>query len=376
MSTTNAFVETDVVNDADLLRIPTPNDGPNDVYFPVARFAYVLDMANNENRLTVDQCQRIGLLFSEGGKSTARYMGGRLKKLREIAEGKGANFKRDVPEDIVRKFAQFSDGLKVEYNFVPLISFPRFMFEFDNFSIVFRESLTVCGAPSRSKVWLNAHFIRVAGKSMSEAPCTLQEYEQARMALEPIRVGIMEDFTNEFYPSVLTKDAKVVDVNLRDESSGPLVKKVASSEVVGFMSNLVQAQPIFAQLESMGVSGFIARHQQQSEGDAHDVERVHNFIDWARTRAPFPREREIPDWEPPRYKMVDLYREDTFDVSQALVVSKARPLDESGELWHTWYGALGPVGRLPDNGYKNSEETYHLSQVASGVLATEYGRFW
>ena len=130
--------------------------------WPAWRFGWVV--APPRKPVTVRQAQEVGAFFEEAEEESARLYEERLKSLDSFFTGRGGKllYGRDLagqPDLPSWLASQDKRTPSVRHFIVPVVRFRNFVVRLGQASWLFREGITVCGHPSRSKLWLGASLI-------------------------------------------------------------------------------------------------------------------------------------------------------------------------------------------------------------------------
>lgn len=335
--------------------------GPNYVW-PVWRYGRVLSPVGAES-LPVNDAQQIGSLFEPGKPAAVRYLGERTVELKETAVREGGVYRRDWPAHLKYGSEPFQElermwnpeEILLTYSFVPIVRLPRFVVEVGEGAWQVRESLTICGSPSKSKAWLTASLIAYRGEPADSVPLGRTNLAAARGAFEPFARAVLTSLV-EYYLKVLNEDTR----SLRLET--PLhvrhfVTK-AETEIVSLASG-VDLGEAFDALEREGLRKFRLQASQDLFPGAREVL---DFLEWTDSHAG-PSRGEGQQGRP---KILAIYAEEPACGSvRALVIPRI------GAENRTWYAALSER-RQPEK----PVTCFPLSEAAGRFLAKEYGRYF
>lgn len=333
--------------------------GPNYVW-PVWRYGRVLSPVGAES-LAVGDAQQIGRLFEPGGLAAVRYLGERTAELKLVAVRAGGIYRRDWPEHLKYGSEPFQElermwnpeEILITYSFVPIVRLPRFVVEIGEGAWQVRESLTICGSPSKSKAWLTASLIAYRGEPADSVPLNGNSLINARDAFEPFADAVLASLI-EYYLKVLNEDTSSLPLE------APLhVRKFdikAETEIVSLASG-VDLGEAFDVLEREGLHKFKLEASRDLFPGAREVL---DFLEW--TDGGVGRGK----WQPGRPKILAIYAEEPACGSvRALVMPRI------GEENRTWYAALAER-RQPEK----PVTCFPLSEAAGRFLAKEYGRYF
>ena len=332
-------------------------------FWPVWRFGRVLQPVGAES-LPVADAQLIGSLFDPGRPAATRYLVERTPQLRDAAVHAGGTYLRDWPAHLRYASEPFDDLEKtwhpeeilVTYSFVPIVRLPRFVVELGEGAWQVRESLTICGTPAKSKVWLTASLIAYRGEPADTIPLCGLDLSDARRAFEPFVQDSLASLT-AYYQTLLNVDTKslALDKPLHVRA----LEQVAETEIVSLASR-VDLGETFDFLEDKGWKEFRLAAERNLFPGAMEVL---DFLAWTDS---FEIQSSI-EARSSRPKILAIYAEEPACGSvRALVMPRI-----DAEKNRTRYSALAER-RQPER----PVTCFPLSESVGRFLASEYGRFF
>lgn len=336
--------------------------GPN-FFWPVFRYGRIL-VPEGGNSLRVSDAQEIGSLFEPGGPAARRYREVRTPELRKEVELFGGRYHREWPGFLNYGSAPFKDlkrhwnpdAIVITYSFVPIVRLPRFVVEIGDSAWQVRESLTVCGAPSRSKAWVTASLVTCNGRPADASPLSRSELDGARSHLHRL-AQVALDSLIRYYQQVLNEDAACLPLTKRPRISG--FEVVTETEIVSLASGVDLGQA-FDLLERDGFGRF---RREAPENPTPGNREVLDFLEWAESHGSI----DGGHWSEGSPKMLVIYADDPSCGSvRALMVPR---IDAEND--RTWYALLSEKLRP-----ERPVTCYPLSEAAGRFFATEYGRYF
>ena len=351
----------------ELLEGGDPNSDRKELYWPVWRFGQVLKPVSSTG-LTVPEAQEIGELFEETkghpGRAARRYRSEHMLQVQDAVARQGGHARFAGPEfDALNdalpaplRRSDLTSSIRVGYQFVPIVRFPRFFVELDGRNWLVREGITVCGNPAKSKTWLAFSLVSQRGQSLESNAISLRDLTAIRRQLAVLRDELNSLLTT-YYQSVLAEDVPQEPIEVSPILDLELTRSI---EIVGMLGNGVEHA-----LEAVDEIGLVAALEQQQ---ALGRSLFADFLSWCARFEPAsastrPRSPEDPMTNP-GYKMVDIYPEEAlFDPARFLVTPKSF---QSGAVDSSWYGMLAPRDASP---VRSS-----ITELATTYLAEEIGR--
>lgn len=346
------------------------------VRWPTFRFGQILEARDGSGErvvsLTQPQAEAVGSLFNRGAAASRRYSDDHLEALRELTRKWKGEWRDAVPSEL--KLPEPETDIRVQYHHVPIISFPHYYVVLGRAGWYFREAVTVCAEESHSKVWLHAILASVDGKSTKTHPVALDQITALRLEFGAFADAAMGLFV-DFYRTVLTVDAPTlpeVGVTIPDMRN---LHATSLTEISGVMSNTVLSS-VFDRIADVGVSR--ACEVLEAPEDAF----LRAFRDWFEQMKTRPTCTIDPDSKAPQLLTIPIDGVVSESKSRALMLSarfdcgpkSAIPLHVAAVLSNDGeaeYHSIAPAG---DQDHQREGRRLPLSQIATGYLASEYGR--
>lgn len=327
-----------------------PEEPAGEIYhWPVWRFGTVLALPDGV-QVTVSQAQELGEHFQKDGWAARRYNRERPGAIQEAAVEAGARLVTSAAAGVPAWLAASESQIRVTYHVVPVVRFPRRFIELEGALWLLREGLTVCGHPSRSKVWLAASLIAVEGASTLVRPIQRDEVYDHRQRLEPMRQKWMAGLRC-FYQGLVREH--VLEPEAPAVAQQDLFSTFAEVEILG-LSVDADLNTLLDRVERRGVGAI-------SQG-GEDERPLRDFLDLAEQPGGLP---STGQWVRGRPKMLDVYDEEALyrEPLRALVV----PYLPTENVLKVWYGCVSALCKGP--GLKAIS-----SEMTTRALTQEYGR--
>lgn len=329
--------------------------------WPVFRLGRVLRLAG-EQRLRVETAQKLGTLFAASEPASVRYLTRRRQELAALAAEHGAVlshtwgsrdrfFGSKAVEELRRRWQP--DAILVTYSFVPVVRLPDFLLEIGPCLWHARESLTVCGYPSLSKVWLTASLVGFEGAPTDSAPLSGRDVTAAMAGLHRFGLAAIESL-QEYYQRVLAEDA----LSLNLEEVVPADGFGVDSEVR--IVSLAASNDLGKAFDELDREGFTTFHQRLSDNGFPGADLVADFL---RLTESLPGDLTGGTWTAGTPKILDIFADQpSCGTVRSLVIPYLSPPQQ-----RICYTALAEVREKPLT-------TSPISEAASRSLAREYGR--
>jgi len=329
--------------------------------WPVFRLGRVLRLAG-EQRLRVETAQQLGFLFGASQPAGVRYLTLRRQDLAALAAAHGVGLAhtwgshdRFFGSKAVREVRQRwrPDAILVTYSFVPVVRFPDFLLEIGPFLWQARESLTVCGYPSLSKVWLTASLIASRGAPTDSAPVSERDVTAAVAGLHRFSLEAIESL-QEYYRQVLAEDAPAAGLDEAVPADGFEVESEVRIVSVAASHDLGEA------FDVLDREGFASFHDRLSGNGFPGADLVADFLRLAES---LPGELADATWVAGTPKILDIFADQpSCGTVRSLVIPYLLPAQQ-----RICYTSLAEVRDKPLT-------TSPISEAASRSLAKEYGR--
>lgn len=334
--------------------------------WPVWRFGRVLQPEGGQS-LDVSTAKEIGALFAANQPAARRYHHDRMESLVRLAVEVGGSLVRQWPARLrlgTRSFRELErlwnpEEILVTYSFVPIVRLPRFLVELDGCTWQIRESLTICGAPARSKVWITASLLTFQGRSTDREPLTRTDLLAARQAFGRFSERALEKLTG-YYLDVLNEDSRCL--SFAEPIHFERFTTLAETEIVSLASG-EDLSEAFNCLEEKGLRWF---RSEAAAAGIPGARQTLDFLEWTDQ----PGVPDVQSWEPVRPKILAIYADQPACGSvRALVVPRVE--QRGGDIARTWYAALTEVRET-----EQQPTSFPLSESAGGFIAKEYGRYF
>lgn len=334
--------------------------------WPVWRVGRVLQPIGGQS-LDVTTAKEIGALFAAGQPAAQRYQHVRMEGMERLASEVGGTVVRHWPAHLqlgTRSLRELErlwnpDEILVTYSFVPIVRLPRFLVEFDDCTWQIRESLTICGSPARSKVWVTASLLTYRGRPTDRESLARTDLQAARRTLGRFSGEALETLTH-YYLEVLNEDSRCL--SLSEPIHFERLATLAETEIVSLASG-EDLSEAFNLLEEKGLRWF---RSEVATAGVPGARQALDFLEWCEQ----PGIPDLQNWEPVRPKILAIYADQPACGSvRALVVPRVE--QGGGSVARTWYAALTEVRETTQQ-----PTSFPLSESAGGFIAKEYGRYF
>jgi hypothetical protein len=357
--------------DASVATLDSPTLGsaepPHAYCWPVWRFGRVLEPRGGQ-ALTVEAAQEVGTLFEPAAPSMERYLTERRDVLRLLVERSGgevlekwpAGLKRSPAIQALQKIWRPKESL-ITYSFVPIIRLPNMLVTLgEGLLWEFRESLTICGYPAKSKIWLTASLVAYRGLPTDESALTREQVDAARAELSNLMSEAL-DTLMDYYLKVLNDDTELLVPQLSIRFDG--FDRLAETEIVGVAAS-IDLTEIFNSLEELGLTQLRNREREMPRLGSREIL---DFLDWTDQLEGFSDGRSLERGRP---KLLSIYADQPSCGSvRALVIPRLLSKEN-----RTWYTALTELKLTEDQ--DRLEGMIPLSESACRYTAREFGRFF
>jgi hypothetical protein len=327
--------------------------------WPSLRIGQVL---SSEPQLDSAEAKTIGPLFEAGETAMLRYVQERIPALRRFVETKmwrlmepgtaGAQaILRRYPKRFEQRAGRLDFAVKVEYRWVPIVTIAGyFLVSPSGYTWFASESLTICGRPSKSKVWCSFALVEVDGSSTMEVPVSEAAFEAARSELQVVMGELVSSFV-DYYRHVLNQDAPVKAGTKR---VGQL--EVANTVEIVSLGTSTELDEAFGRLRQVGLGQFTSE-VDSGKMLAPSGAIVAGFLE------PFSGV-DSPEWTRGQPKFLDIFQEENHGKPLcALVVPWV-----SSQIATSKYRVLTP---LKVSGVGPAE-----TEISSAIIARDFGRYY